>query len=223
MKLFYDGNNPQQYNNIVDGFTSNASFAGRSGYLNYIDYIQNYLKYTNNLPCSFQVISDNDEEIYRQGKLISSISDTIFVKIPIIKSDGSYNIKVINRLIENNIKINITSLYTIEHIDTIYSSIAKKNYMILSIFAGSIMDAGLDPIETVKYAIKLYKELSNIQILWAGCQTNLDINKAKNIDCHIITIPDLIISKINRLNVDLNTLAKDRVSRFLSDAEKLVI
>jgi len=223
MKIFYDGNNPQLYNTIVDGFTSNASFAGKSNYIRYIDYIQEYLKHTLNLSCSFQVLSDNDQDIIKQAKIISSLSDTIFVKIPIIKSNGNLNLDIIQYLLNDNIKINITALYTIQHIELIKKLLNIPTEIIISIFAGSIMDAGLDPIKTIDYAVNLYHKYNNVEILWAGCQTNLNIIQAKNSKCDIITVPDTVISKIDRINVDLDILAKDRVGRFIEDGGKLII
>ena len=224
MKIFYDGNNPLLYNKVVQGFTSNASFAGKSEYTRYIDYIQNYIQYTGNLPCSFQVTTEDEDDILRQARVISSMSENIFIKIPIIKSNGSYNLNIIKYIINNKIKVNITALYTIEHIDALYE-ILNNNLQktIVSVFAGSIMDAGLDPVPTISHAVKIFSKLNNIEIIWAGCQTNFNIVQAKLAGSHIITVPDSIMIKMDRINKDLNLLAMNRVDRFILDAKNLII
>lgn len=221
MKIYYDGNYPEKYKNKVEGFTTNITFAGQSVYKKYTDYIKNYLSVIGDTPCSFQVWSDDDEEITKQADKIASMGKNIFVKIPIIKSNGKDNISAIKKVLDNIKSVNITAVYTKNHIDKISSLLPIENDIIVSVFAGGISDAGVDPISTMRYAVDSYKERKNIEVLWAGCQTNLHIVQAKECGCHIITIPDSVINKMDRMNFDLETSAAYKVRRFIDDFKEM--
>ena len=111
MKIYYDGNYPEKYKDRVEGFTTNTSFASQSEYSSYIKYIQDYVDMANDYPCSFQICSDEDNEIMEQSKQINAMGKNIFAKIPIIKCDGNNNIEIIcelefyNDKITNNIPV----------------------------------------------------------------------------------------------------------------------
>lgn len=220
MKIYYDGNFPEKYKDKVEGFTTNTSFASQSGCKNYEEYIKNYLKKTDGKPCSFQIWSDEDSEIIKQSIYLSSISDTIFVKVPIIKCNGRNNIEVIKKVIDMGIKTNITAVHTLDQINLIIDTLPSNgSSVIMSVFAGGITDAGQDPQTIVSHAVNNSKK--NVEILWAGCQTNLHIIQAEKCGCHIITIPDAIMNKMNRMELDLHTTSLNKVKKFMEDASFL--
>lgn len=217
MKIYYDGNNPKKYLHMVEGFTTNLSFASQSEYNTYIDYIKNYLDIASGMPCSFQVWSDNNDEILQQSQQINSIGKNIFIKIPIIKCNGTNNIEIIKKVLDTGINVNITAIHTINQINLISNLLSYNNNIIISIFAGGITDCGLDPIPIIKYAVNKYKNQKNLEILWAGCQTNLHINQAKESGCHIVTVPDLVMNKMSRMEIDLENTSINKVKKFIAD------
>ena len=218
MKIYYDGNYPEKYKNRVEGFTTNTSFANQSKYNNYIKYIQDYIDIANDYPCSFQIWSDEDNEIMEQSKKINAMGKNIFVKIPIIKCNGNNNIEIIKKVLDIGININITAIHTINQINLISNLLPRNNAIIISIFAGGITDCGLDPVPIIKYAVNKYKNNKSVEVLWAGCQTNLHIIQAKESGCHIVTVPDAIMNKIDRMKIDLENTSIHKVKRFMEDA-----
>lgn len=221
MKIYYDGNNPKKYLNIAEGFTTNTSFASQSEYNNYIEYIKNYLDVVNGMVCSFQVWSDNDDEIVKQALKINSMGKNIFIKIPIIKCNGNNNIEIIKKVLDIGININITAIHTINQINLISDLLSYNNNIIISVFAGGITDCGLDPVPIMKYAVNRYRDKQNLEILWAGCQTNLHINQAKESGCHIITVPDAVMHKMHRMKIDLENTSINKVKKFMEDANSM--
>lgn len=225
MKIYYDGNSISKYKSFpsVVGFTSNTSFASQSGYSDYKKYIIDYLAEADGKPCSFQIWSDDDDEILRQSKEISSLGSNIFVKIPIIKTDGSDNFKVISRVLDEGFKVNVTAIHTIDQIDLVGDLLPRSNQMIVSVFAGGITDSGRDPKPIMTYAVKKFKNDTNVEILWAGCQTNLHLVEARDCGCQIITIPDSIMNKMDRMNLDLESTSLNKVKKFMEDAASVTI
>lgn len=220
MKIYYDGNSPDKYKDRVSGFTTNTSFASQSGYDNYEKYIKDYLKKTDGKPCSFQIWSDEDSEIIRQSIYLSSISESIFVKIPIIKCDGKNNIETIKKILDIGLKVNITAIHTVDQINLVSDILPARNPVIISVFAGGMTDAGQDPQPIVSHAVNNSK---NAEVLWAGCQTNLHIIQAEKCGCHIITVPDAVINKMNRMELDLETTSLLKVKKFMEDASFIKI
>jgi transaldolase len=218
MKIYYDGNNPKKYLHIVEGFTTNTSFASQSEHNNYIKYIKDYLDIANGAVCSFQIWSDNNDQIIQQSQQINSMGKNIFVKIPIIKCNGNNNIEIIKKVLDMGINVNITAIHTINQINLISNLLSCNNNIIISVFAGGITDCGLDPVPIIKYAVDRYQDNKNLEILWAGCQTNLHINQAKESGCHIITIPDAIMNKMYRMGIDLENTSINKVKKFMEDA-----
>ena len=222
-KFYYDGIEISKYKSYpnIEGFTTNTSFVLQGKDIEYTEFIKNYLVEVKGKPCSFQVLSDDDKEIIKQTKIISSLGENVYVKIPIIKRDGSSNDKLISTLLNENIKINITVIHTIPQIDLAVNSLNHETPTIISVFAGGITDAGVDPVNIIKYAILKTYEYANAEILWAGCQTNLHINQAIDCGCHIITIPGSILDKMNRMKLNLEETSIVKVNKFLDDGAKI--
>ena len=219
IKIFYDGVSIEKYADLpyVEGFTTNTSFVYQANVDDYRQFIEEYCKKSKGLPCSFQIWSDSDYEIIRQAKEISSISDNIYVKIPIIKCNGDSNSDVIRQIIETGIKVNITAVHTMDQIDSAFSCLSGETPSIISIFAGGITDTGKNPIETIRYGVEKSNEFKNCEILWAGCQTNLNVKEAEECGCHIITIPDSIMNKLGRIGVDIREASVVKVNKFMED------
>ena len=204
---------------IVKGFTTNPSLMRKAGAKDYLRYSKEIIKVTNK-PVSFEVFADDINNMISQGDKISKWGKNVYVKVPITNSQGKFMGKVIQTLNGKNIKLNITAVYTAEQTKKILEKINRKTDVIISIFAGRMADTGKDPIPQFQKSIKLSKKYKNVQILWASTREPYNYIQAKQIGCHIITVPPSIIEKIEKFGKKFNNLTIDTVKGFLSDSKK---
>ncbi len=204
---------------IVKGFTTNPSLMATAGAKNYTQYSKKILKITKK-PISFEVFADDVISMIAQGNEISKWGKNVYVKVPIINSKGKTMVKVIKKLNENNIKLNITSVYTSKQTKQILKNINKKTKVIISIFAGRMADTGKDPLPHFRESLKISKKYKNVQILWASTREPYNYLQAKQLGCQIITIPPSIIQKIEKFGKSFHSLTVDTVKGFLKDAKR---
>ena len=155
-----------------------------------------------------------------QGKKINKWGKNVYVKVPVTNSKGLFMGKVIKSLNKNNIKLNITAVYTAKQTEQILKNINKKTKVIISIFAGRAGDTGKDPIPEFVESIKLAKKYKNVEILWASVREPYNYLQAKQLGCHIITIPPAVIEKIEKFGKSFFNLTTDTVKGFLKDSLK---
>ena len=204
---------------IVKGFTTNPSLIRKAGAKNYKTYCQKILKIIKK-PVSFEVFADDEKNMILQGINISRWGENVYVKVPIKNSKGKFMGKVINQLNNNNIKLNITAVYSAKQTKQILNKINKKTKVIISIFAGRMADVGKDPIPEFKKSITIAKKYKNVEILWASTREPYNFLQAKQLKCHIITVPPSIILKIEKFGKSFEKLTTDTVKGFLSDSKK---
>ena len=211
----------KKFNNksIVKGFTTNPSLMRKAGAKNYEKYSKQILKFCKK-PISFEVFGDDYKSMKRQAIIINSWSKNIYVKIPIINSKGSFMGKLIKELSHKNIKLNITSVYKSSQTRKILKCLNKKSKTIISIFAGRAGDVGKDPIPELKESISMSKKYKNIKILWASVREPYNFLQAKQIGCHLITVPPRIIEKIENFGKSLDQLTIETVTGFLKDSKR---
>jgi len=205
---------------IVKGFTTNPSLMRKAGAKDYKSYSKKLLKICKNKPISFEVFADDQETMIEQGKKISKWGKNVYVKVPVINSKNKFSGKVIKELNDKGIKLNITAVYTAKQTEKILKVIDKKTQVIISIFAGRTADAGKDPVPEFIKSIKLSKKFKNVEILWASVREPYNYLQAKQLGCHIITIPPLIIEKIEKFGKSFDELTKETVIAFLKDSKK---
>ena len=204
---------------IVKGFTTNPSLMRKAGAQNYKSYCEKILKITNK-PISFEVFADDEFNMIRQGKKINQLGGNIYVKVPVCNSKGRFMGKVINELNKKNIKINVTAVYSSNQTKKILQKINKKTKVIISIFAGRMGDTGKDPIPEFKKSLKLSKNFKNVEILWASTREPYNYTQAKQLNCHIITVPPTIIEKVENFGKTYSQLTTSTVKNFLADSKK---
>ncbi len=205
---------------IVKGFTTNPSLMRKAGAKNYEIYSKQIIKVCNKKPVSLEVFADEYEGMKDQAIKINSWGKNIYVKIPIINSKGKFMGKIIKELNSKNVKLNITAVYSSKQTDKILKLINKRNKVIISIFAGRAADTGKDPIPEFIKSIKMAKKFKNVEILWASVREPYNYTQAKQIGCHIITIPPSIIEKIENFGKTFSQLTKETVKAFLVDSKK---
>ena len=204
---------------IVKGFTTNPSLMRKAGAQNYEKYSKQILASTKK-PVSCEVFADSSRGMIEQGIKISKWSKNVYVKIPVVNSQGKFTGNVINYLNKKKIKLNITAVYSAKQTEKILSKIDKKTKVIISIFAGRMADAGKDPVPQFKKSLKISKKYKNVEILWASTREPYNYIQAKQLGCHIITVPPTIIEKIEDFGKTFQKLTKNTVKGFLEDSKK---
>ena len=203
---------------IIKGFTTNPSLMRKAGAKNYKLYSNKIIKITKK-PISIEVFADKEAEMLLQGKKITKWGRNVYVKVPVTNSEGKFSGNVIKKLNNDNIKINVTAVYTAKQTLKVLNKINKKTKVIISIFAGRAADAGKDPIPEIIKSIKLSKKFKNVEILWASVREPYNYLQAKQLGCHIITIPPSIIEKIENFGKSFSYLTIDTVKKFLVDSK----
>ena len=205
---------------IVKGFTTNPSLMRASGAKNYKQYSLKILKICKTKPISFEVFSDDVQGMIQQAHQIKSWGKNVYVKIPVVNSKGKFTGRAIKELSSNNVKLNITAVYTYDQVKKIVKVLNKRSKSIISIFAGRMADVGKDPVPIFKRSINLTKKYKNIEILWASTREVYNFLQAKDLGCQIITTPPKIIEKINNFGTSYHNLTLDTVKGFLKDSRK---
>ena len=205
---------------IVKGFTTNPSLMRKAGAKDYKSYSKKILKICINKPVSLEVFADDYDDMKKQAIQISELAKNVYVKVPVVNSKGKFMGKIIKELNSKNIKLNITAIYSAKQVEKILKLINKKTKVIVSIFAGRAADTGKDPVPEFKKSIYLSKKFRNVEILWASVREPYNYLQAKQIGCHIITVPPSIIEKIENFGKTFEQLTKETVKAFLVDSKK---
>jgi len=224
LKIFADGADINSIkkilkNKLVKGFTTNPTLMKKAGIKDYEIFSKRVAKLVYPKSVSLEVFSDGLYEMYRQAKIISSWGNNIYVKIPVINTKGVSTNRIVKKLSNERVNLNITAIFTLKQIKDVVKVLNKNSNTILSIFAGRIADSGRDPKDLIKKSVKFCKNYKKISILWASTREVYNIVEAYNCGCHIITASDDIINKVKNFNKDLNIFCKETVQMFYNDAK----
>ena len=204
---------------IVKGFTTNPSLMKKAGAKDYKSYSKKILKICPNKPVSLEVFADDYLNMRDQALKINTWGKNVYVKIPVTNSKGVFMGKIIKELNNMNIKLNITAVYNSKQTKKILKLINKKSKVIISIFAGRAGDTGKDPIPEFKESILSARKFKNVEILWASVREPYNYIQAKQLGCHIITVPPSTIEKIEEFGKSFDQLTQDTVKAFYNDAK----
>ena len=204
---------------IVKGFTTNPSLMKKAGAKDYKKYSKEILKISPSKPVSLEVFADDYLNMKKQALEINTWGKNVYVKIPVTNSKGVFTGKIIKELNNMHIKLNITAVYSFKQTQKILKLINKKSRVIISIFAGRAGDTGKDPIPEFKKSISAAKKFKNVEILWASVREPYNYIQAKQLGCHIITIPPATIEKIEKFGKSYDELTKETVEAFYKDAK----
>jgi len=206
---------------IVKGFTTNPTLMKKAGAKDYKAYSKKILKICQDKPVSLEVFADDYKNMRDQALKINTWGKNVYVKIPVTNSKGVFMGKIIKELNNKNIKLNITAVYSVKQTQKILKLINKKSKVIISIFAGRAGDTGKDPVPEFKKSISLAKKFKNVEILWASVREPYNYIQAKQLGCHIITIPPETIKKIENFGKSFDQLTKETVKAFYNDAKSV--
>lgn len=227
IKIFADGADintmKKQYENpCIKGFTSNPSIMKRDGVKSYKEFSQTLLSFIKDKSISFEIFSDNIEDMEKEALEISSWGKNVCVKIPITNSKGEYTADLIKKLSSQNVNINVTALFTIDQVKKVIDNFSKDTQNIISIFAGRIADSGVDPMPIMKEAVSLAKKYNNIEILWASPREVYNAFQARDCGVDIITCSSDMIDKLYKIGAKLEDISLDTVKMFVQATKDLV-
>ena len=206
----------------VSGFTTNPTLMKKAGVVDYLKFAKSALENIQDMPISFEVFSDDFDEMYEQAKKLAALGENVFVKIPVTNTSGEFAGDLINRLDKENVKMNITAVFTKQQVQSILENISTDSPHIISIFAGRIADTGLDPVKIMKESLEMIKNKSeNLQLLWASPREVLNVYQADEIGCDIITITTPLLNKLKLKDKDLSEYSLETVKMFYDDAQKV--
>ena len=203
---------------LVNGFTTNPSLMKLSGAKDYKNYSKKIIKICKKKSISLEVIADDFIQMEKQAYKIKSWGSNVYVKIPVTNSKGYSSAKIIKRLSDNGLKLNITAVYTLKQVKKIIKCVNKNSHTIISIFSGRMSDVGKDPIPIIKQSVKITKKMKKIKILWASTREAYNYTQAIDCKCDIITMPPNIIEKISKFGKSFERLTLDTVKTFYKDA-----
>jgi transaldolase len=223
IKIFADGANFNEMINLsrinfIKGLTTNPSLMKKNSIKNYEVFAKKILKRIKKKPISFEVFSDDLEEMKRQAEVINSWGKNVYVKIPITNTKKITTVKVIKYLADKNIKLNITAIMTISQLKRVLKYLNPNTPSYISIFAGRIADTGRNPLPVMIKALKLMKKNKKSELIWASTREIFNILQASKINCHIITVTTDIIKKISLNRYSLEKYSLDTVKDFYKDA-----
>jgi transaldolase len=204
----------------IKGFTTNPTLMHKAGLTDYEAFASNVLAHIMDLPISFEVFSDDFDEMERQARLIDSWGPNVYVKIPVTNTSGEFAGKVIRSLANDGIKLNVTALLTVEQVRDVAAALDPAIPAIVSVFAGRIADTGVDPVPIMKESLKVLKIRPQAKLLWASPRELLNLVQADQMGCHVVTVTPDILKKLPMLGKDLAQLSLETVQMFHDDAQK---
>ena len=223
LKIFADGAVLEEMKTAyeskkVSGFTTNPTLMKQSGVVDYLDFAKKALEMIQDMPISFEVFSDEMNEMENQAYLINDLADNVYVKIPVMNTQRINTYELIERLSSNGVKVNVTAIFSQNQIESVSESIKNNTPAVISIFAGRIANTGLDPEPIMKYAVSLTANNPEQEILWASPREALNIVQAERCGCDIITITPGILKAMDTFGKDLEEYSLETVKMFYDDA-----
>ena len=223
VKIFSDGADKEDMlgmasKTFIRGLTTNPTLMKKAGIKDYEAFAKDILSTIKEKPISFEVFSDDFDEMEKQAMKITSWADNVYVKIPVTNTKKESSKELIKRLVEKEVKLNITAIMTLDQVKTVLSVLDNKVPSIISVFAGRIADTGKDPIPLMKECLTEMKINPKSELLCASPRELLNIIQADQIGCHIITATKDIIKKLKLANYDLEDYSLDTVKTFYKDA-----
>jgi transaldolase len=223
VKLFADGAEKagmlEMYKNpLISGFTTNPTLMRKVGITDYRAFALDILAHIKDRPISFEVFSDEFPEMERQALDIASWGSNVNVKIPITNTKAQSCVSLVENLSKAGVKLNVTAIMTIEQVKGVLPALAKGPGGYVSVFAGRIADAGIDPMPIMSAVVSMLKAYPHIELIWASPRELFNIVQADSIGCHIITATNDILKKLPTIGKDLTEFSLDTVKMFYNDA-----
>ena len=223
IQLFADGADKasmlEMYSkNHIKGLTTNPTLMKKSGITDYMSFAKEALSEIKDMPISFEVFSDELDEMEAQAYKLRDLAENVYVKIPVTNTKGETTYKLIEKLTSQNVKVNVTAIFTENQIRNVAEHIVNNTPSVISIFAGRIANTGIDPEPLMEFAVKLTTNNPEKEILWASPREALNIIQAERCGCDIITVTPDILSAMKTFGKDLDEFSLETVKMFYEDA-----
>jgi len=201
----------------IRGFTTNPTLMKKANVKNYKEFAKKVLEHVDKKVISFEVLSNDFNEMTKEAEIISSWGENIYVKIPIVYADGETTVDLLRYLSKSGIKINVTGLFTLNQV-YLASELIKNNCdCIFSIFAGRIADTLIDPVPIMVQAKNLIRKYKNQKLLWASSREIYNLKIAEESGADIITLSTDLIKKFELRNKDLTVFSVETIQQFYND------
>ena len=202
----------------ITGFTTNPTLMRKAGIADYRAFARDILRAIPDKPISLEVFSDDFAEMERQALEIADWGRNVYVKVPITNTLRQSSCDLIRRLARRNVKLNVTALMTLAQVRDVVQALSPEVPSCVSVFAGRVADTGRDPMPLMAAAVELLKMNPKAELIWASPRELLNIFHADSIGCHIITVTNDILNKIELVGKDLEDYSLDTVKMFRTDA-----
>ena len=202
----------------IRGFTTNPTLMRKAGIKDYRAFAKEMLRLIPDRPISFEVFSDEFRDMERQAMEIAGWGENVYVKIPITNTKGEPTYDLAGRLSHAGVRLNITAIMTLDQVRNVLLKLSQKTSSYISIFAGRIADTGRDPLALMAAAVELLKIVPPAELIWASPRELLNVFHAEAIGCHIITVTNDILKKMQFVDYDLVKYSLDTVKMFYEDA-----
>ena len=225
VKLFADGADKASMlalygNPAITGFTTNPTLMRKAGVADYETFARDILTVIHDRPISFEVFSDEWDDMERQARQIAAWGANVYVKIPVTNTRGESSAHLVRRLTGEGVKVNVTALMTLTQVRTVCDALTPGPAACVSVFAGRVADTGRDPVPMMAAAVEIINAYPNVELIWASPRELLNVVQADAVGCHIITATPDILAKLPTLGKDLTDFSLDTVKMFYDDGVK---
>lgn len=204
----------------IKGFTTNPTLMRKAGVTDYRAFALDILQAIPDRPISFEVFSDEFDEMERQALEIAGWGKNVLVKIPVTNTRREPSHDLVRRLARAGVRSNVTALTTLAQVRDVAGCLVGGPPSYISIFAGRIADTGRDPVPIMAAAVEMLRPYSNVELIWASPRELLNIFQADAIGCHIITVTNDVLKKLPLIGKDLGDFSLDTVKMFYNDARQ---
>jgi transaldolase len=205
---------------IIQGFTTNPTLMRQAGVTDYERFAHDVLDVVGGKPVSFEAFSDDFDEMRKQALKISTWGENVFVKIPVTNTRGAPSLELIGELAAAGVHTNVTAVFTLRQVEDVLVRLEPGGAANVSIFAGRIADAGVDPVPLMDEAVRLLAPHPHLELIWASPREVLNIVQANEVGCDIITVTHDLLKKLPSLGKDLQQFSLETVQMFRRDAEQ---
>src|SRR5215208_8521852 len=224
VKLFTDGADKAQIVEMakqpwIRGFTTNPSLLKKAGVRDYETYGRDLVTAVPDRHISFEVFSDEIEEMVAQARVITTWGPNVYVKLPVTTTTGEALFETVRILSRDGVKINMTAIFTSDQIARAIDALAGGAPACVSVFAGRLADFGIDYRPLMADAVARARATANVEIIWASTREVFNVVEADRMGCHIITAPAEMLKKLPALGTrSAAELSLEAVRAFREDA-----
>ena len=204
----------------IKGFTTNPTLMHKAGLTDYRGFAQSIVEAIPDRPISFEVFSDQFDEMERQAREIATWGENVYVKIPVTNTRREPTYELVRRLSHDGVKLNITAILTLDQVRCVVEAVGGGAASCISVFAGRIADTGRDPVPLMAEAVAILRAAPAAELIWASPRELLNVFQADDIGCHIITVTNDILKKLSLVGRDLGDYSLDTVKMFYDDGRK---